>query len=84
MNHLQPMVTSSVLELYIKKLNRFLENGDITYSNYGIFLKIIGFLSYPRWNHQNTNLISKIMLLFKDNLHLLNILQFSILYEVII
>ncbi|XP_044253945.1 FAST kinase domain-containing protein 1, mitochondrial isoform X2 [Tribolium madens] len=81
LNKLYRVVTDETLDKYKEKVEIFIQNGFLTSSNYKVVLQIIAFLNYPKWREKNSVLISKCVLLIKNNLSDLNMNEIIMLYE---
>lgn len=57
-------------------------NTQLQGKDYKIILDIVLFLNYPQWRHQNSVLISRCLLLIKDDLDSLSISELMTAYEV--
>lgn len=82
MYHLHYIVSDELLQQYQDKVTKLVEEAVLTPKHSRIVLKTLMFLSHPRWSDRNTMLMSKLMMLLKNNLHTLNVYDFFIVYEV--
>nr|XP_008192822.1 PREDICTED: FAST kinase domain-containing protein 1 isoform X1 [Tribolium castaneum] len=81
LNKLHRVVTNETLDKYKEKVENFIQSGLLTSSDYKVVLQIIAFLNYPKWREKNSVLISKCILLIKNNLNDLNMEEIMMLYE---
>ncbi|XP_056644212.1 FAST kinase domain-containing protein 1, mitochondrial isoform X2 [Diorhabda sublineata] len=79
---LESMVTKSVIEKYIDKVEHFLENKKLTGDKQNAVLKIITFLSNPSWRDQHVPLMSKCILLLKNEFNQFDASRLLHLYEI--
>lgn len=63
-------------------MTNLIDNGVICVNEHRTILKILLFLNYPQWRNQNSELITKCILLFENNINKLNMVELLILYEV--
>ncbi|CAG9835779.1 unnamed protein product [Diabrotica balteata] len=79
---LQNIVTPQIVSKYIDKVQNFIEHKKLTSMDHNAVLKVITFLSCPGWRNQNTVLLSKCMLLLKNQINRLDATRLLVLYEV--
>jgi hypothetical protein len=65
-SHLYQIMSDDMLNLYRQKVKEMIENGEITSENTKCILKILNFLNYPKWSHENIELIRDLALLLTD------------------
>ncbi|KAF2905968.1 hypothetical protein ILUMI_00199 [Ignelater luminosus] len=82
LNHLHYIVGTNLLQQYQDKVIELMEKDVLTSKHSRVILKILTFLSHSRWSDKNTILMSKLMMLLKNNLHTLNVYDFFIVYEI--
>ncbi|PSN37677.1 hypothetical protein C0J52_05617 [Blattella germanica] len=67
LNNIKLLVTGEILNAYKNKAETLVDEGIITAEDARLIAKIIRFLNYPHWSHNNCSTIRKLMLILKGN-----------------
>lgn len=82
LSNLHDFITTEVLQKYKLKAEDMIERKVLTGEEYKTIIKMLFFLNYPTWRHENFDLIRKCNYLIKNNISELNANSIIVLNEV--
>nr|XP_022900923.1 FAST kinase domain-containing protein 1, mitochondrial isoform X1 [Onthophagus taurus] len=76
------LVPNEILLKYKKKVYELIIKGHLNHNNYKCIIRTATFLNFPFWKHENLQLLVDCLKLLKGHVHLLNVQELLMVYDV--